>query len=287
MTTTLVTGGTGSFGHAYSTTYGPVRILSRDEEKQRAMIAKYPEHDYHIGDVRDRDSLRRAMEGVTEVFHAAALKQVPQCEHNPGEAYRTNVVGTENVCIVAREFGARVVTLSTDKAVLPVGVMGATKMLAEAVTTSYGFNVVRYGNVLGSRGSIVPVFRALVDAGEPITITDRHMTRFLITLPEAIGLVRLAMDSDPDGTVFVRKSPAATVDQLIRALAGERYPTKVIGIRPGEKLHEDLITETEHATDCGEYFRVRRNVYGGRPFTSDKDAQRLTDRQLRRLLATI
>lgn len=283
----LVTGGTGSFGKAFlawmqSRSQEPVRVLSRDEEKQRAQATRFPA-EYVIGDVRDRASVRRAMRGVTEVFHAAALKQVPQSEAHPAEYVHTNVEGTDNVCREAEEAGARVVLLSTDKAVLPVGVMGGTKQLAEAVCTSYGFNVVRYGNVVGSRGSIVPLFRSQVARGEPVTITEPSMTRFLITLDEAIGLVLTAMLAESDGSIYVRKSPAATVEQIARCLA-PGHPQKVIGVRPGEKLHEDLIGAHEHAEDFGNYFKVTRNRYGGRAYTS-LDAPTLKDAELTALLA--
>jgi UDP-N-acetylglucosamine 4,6-dehydratase len=287
MTLVLVTGGTGSFGHAYveAHPHTRIRILSRDEEKQRVMRAEYPHLEYVIGDVRDRETLRGAMRGVTHVFHAAALKQVPQSEAHPAEYVATNVVGTENVCAIAREVGAKVVFLSTDKAVLPVGVMGGTKALGEAIAASYGFNSVRYGNVVGSRGSILPVFRDQMAKGDPITITDPTMTRFLITLDEAIRLVGVAMDcvgNDLSPRVFVRKSPAATVEQFVRVLAPD-YPTRVIGVRPGEKLHEDLIAEHETATDCGDYFIVERNRHGGQTFGS-LDAPRLTDDELAELI---
>ena len=280
----LVTGGTGSFGHAFikGQCKPCVRVISRDEEKQRRMARLYPDVEFVLGDVRDRATVRRAMRNVDQVFHAAALKQVPQAEAQPDQYVRTNVEGTDNVCREAEEAGARVVLLSTDKAVLPVGVMGASKMLAEAVCTSYGFNVVRYGNVVGSRGSIVPLFREQIRKGEPVTVTDPTMTRFLITLDEAIGLVHTAMSAEPDGSVYVRKSPAATVQQIVDVMA-PGHPTKVIGIRPGEKLHEDLVAAHETAEDCGDYFRVTRNRYGGQPYTS-LDAPTLTDEELDALL---
>ena len=288
----LVTGGTGSFGHAFvrwirSFSKQEIRVLSRDEEKQRRMAALYPDVEFVLGDVRDRASVRRAMRvgplrNVSQVFHAAALKQVPQAEANPREYVLTNIEGTDNVCREAQEAGARVVLLSTDKAVLPVGVMGASKMLAEAVCTSYGFNAVRYGNVVGSRGSIIPLFRDQIAKGQPVTITDPSMTRFLITLDEAIGLVTVAMTEEPTGSVYVRKSPAATVEQIVRVMTAG--PTKVIGIRPGEKLHEDLVAAHETAEDCGDWFKVTRNRYGGTPYTS-LDAPTLTDDELRALIA--
>jgi len=282
--TTLVTGGTGSFGHAYVKAHPGerIRVLSRDEEKQRAMREQFPFVEYVIGDIRDRETVRNAMRDVDKVFHAAALKQVPQSEEWPSEYTRTNVIGTENVCAVARESDARVVLLSTDKAVLPVGVMGATKMLGEAIASAYGFNSVRYGNVIGSRGSILPVWRAQVAKGEPITITDPAMTRFLITLGQAIALVDVAMDSPPTGDVYVWKSPAATVEQFAR-VAFPGHPQRVIGVRPGEKLHEDLVAEHESAQDCGVFFKVTRNRYGGKAYTSH-DAPRLTDDELAALL---
>jgi UDP-N-acetylglucosamine 4,6-dehydratase len=282
---TLVTGGTGSFGHAYVKAHPDerIRILSRDEEKQRAMRVEFPDLEYHVGDVRDRDALRRGMAGCDKVFHAAALKQVPQCEDHPREAYLTNVTGTENVCLVAQEQGARVVLLSTDKAVLPVGVMGATKMLAEAVATSYGFNVVRYGNVVGSRGSILPVFRDQMARGAPITITDPLMTRFLITLDEAIELVDVAMGWIDGGYIFVRKSPAATVEQFVRVLAPD-YPTEIIGVRPGEKRHEDLLAPHEAVVEeFRDFYIVARNNPGGATYTSEH-APRLSDAALAALL---
>jgi UDP-N-acetylglucosamine 4,6-dehydratase len=287
--TVLVTGGTGSFGHAFvrlcdnDSLPGAVRVLSRDEEKQRRMAIRYPAVDFVLGDVRDRDAVRRAMRGVTHVFHAAALKQVPPLEANPGEAWRTNILGTENVCVIAQELGAKVVLLSTDKAVEPVGVMGGTKMLAEAITVAHGFNVVRYGNVVGSRGSIVPLFRSQIAKGEPITVTDPTMTRFLITLEEAIGLVELAMAEPPSGTIFARKSPAATVEQIVRVMA-PRHPTRIIGVRPGEKRTEHLVASHERAIDCGDHFRINAaNDRAGIYYSSDT-APRLTDETLAALI---
>lgn len=283
--TTLVTGGTGSFGHAYLRRTGDdVIVFSRDEEKQRRMARRYPDVRFVIGDVRDRESLRRAMRGADRVFHAAALKQVPGCEYHPSEAVRTNVLGTENVCDLAVEFGIPAVVLSTDKAVEPVGVMGATKMLAESVARSRGCNVVRYGNVVGSRGSIVPLFREQIARGEPITITDPTMTRFLITLDEAVTLVDVAMAAPPDGSVYVWKSPAATVDQVVRVMA-PGHPTRLIGVRPGEKRTEHLVTATEDAVDEGTWFRCRPTYrYGGLTYSSD-NAPRLADDELATILA--
>ena len=284
--TTLVTGGTGSFGHAYvkrHVHHEAIRVLSRDEEKQRAMAAQHPEVEFVIGDIRDAETVRRAMRGVDRVFHAAALKQVPSCEFQPMEAVRTNIIGTDNVCQAARDAGARVVLLSTDKAVEPVGVMGGTKFIAEAVAREHGFNVVRYGNVIGSRGSIIPVWREQVAAGDPVTITDPAMTRFVITLDEALDLLEMAMEATPSGTIFVKRSPAATVEQLARCFA-PGHPTRIVGVRPGEKLHEHLIVPSDPAIDRRDHFRIApRGTGSGMSYSSDT-APRLPDDALADLL---
>lgn len=234
----LVTGGTGSFGHAFAERTDTLRIYSRDEEKQRLMALRFPQHEYVIGDVRDRDALRRAMRGVDAVIHAAALKQVPTGERFPSEVVATNVGGAQHVVDAAD--GRLVVALSTDKAVEPVNAYGASKMLAEHIVLAAGGAVVRYGNVLGSRGSIVPVFRDQVRAGRPITITDPSMTRFVLTLPEAVGLVVEALASGPG--LYLRRSPAALVAQFAEVLA-PGHPTTIIGVRPGEKLHEKIAAD--------------------------------------------
>lgn len=282
----LVTGGTGSFGGAFlARHYGSddIRVLSRDEEKQRVTAQKYPDVDYVIGDVRDLETVRHAMRGITKVFHAAALKQVPPLEKAPMEAVRTNVVGTDNVCRAAYEQDARVVTLSTDKAVEPVGVMGATKMLAEAVTSSWGFCSVRYGNILGSRGSIIPIWRAAMERGEAVPITDFSMTRFLITLDEALDLVDVAMEQPPDGSVYVVRSPAATVAQLARVIA-RGHPTKLIGVRPGEKRHEHLVVPDEHAIEWHQWFRIIPGWPGTGYTYSSETARHLSDEELAGLI---
>ena len=229
----LVTGGTGSFGHALAAVSPHLRIFSRDEEKQRAMALRFPQHEYVIGDVRDREAVLRAMRGVGTVVHAAALKQVGTGERFPSEVIVTNVMGTQNV--MAGE--APVVLLSTDKAVEPVNAYGASKMLAEHVVLAGGGAVVRYGNVLGSRGSIVPVFRDLIERGEPLTITDPTMTRFVMTLADAVELVFEAIAGGPG--LYIRRSPAATVATFAEAIA-PGYPTVIVGPRPGEKKHERL-----------------------------------------------
>lgn len=282
----LVTGGTGSFGYAFVARHHGkgIRVLSRDEEKQRAMAERFPDVEYVIGDIRDQDIVRRSMYDVDAVFHAAALKQVPPLERQPIEAVKTNVLGTENVCLEAWDAGARVVTISTDKAVEPVGVMGASKFLAEAITASYGFNSVRYGNVIGSRGSIIPVWRAAMARGDPIRITDPAMTRFLITLDEALDLIDLAMEAQPDGSVYVRRSPAATVRQLADVI-GDGHPAVVTGIRPGEKRHEHLVVDDEHVIDADGYFIVKPRLPGSGIRYSSETAPRLTDEQLGQLVA--
>jgi UDP-N-acetylglucosamine 4,6-dehydratase len=290
--TTLVTGGTGSFGHAYVKRHHGserIRVLSRDEEKQRAMAALYPDVEFVIGDIRDAETVRRAMRGVDRVFHAAALKQVPPLEAYPMEAVRTNIIGTDNVCQAASDVGARLVFLSTDKAVEPVGVMGGSKFLGESVARAHGFNVVRYGNVIGSRGSIIPVWRDQLAKGQPLTITDPTMTRFLITLDEALDLLETAMDAEPAGTIFVKRSPAATVRQLARAFRLQRTDIakqdNVIGIRPGEKRHEHLVVPDEPATLHDDHFRVARHGVGSGIAYSSETAPRLTDEELADLLA--
>jgi len=279
----LVTGGTGSFGHAFAARFygtADIVVLSRDEEKQRAMALEFPDIEYRIGDVRDLTDVRDAMRSVDRVFHAAALKQVPPLEAAPMQAVRTNIIGTDNVCRAASElWGIPTVVLSTDKAVEPVGVMGATKMLAEAVASSWGYNSVRYGNIIGSRGSIVPIWRKAIADGEPVRITDPDMSRFVITLDDALDLVDLAMDSPMDGSVFVKRSPAATVAQLARVIAGD-HPTEVIGVRPGEKRHEHLVVPDEHVIEDGDHFRIRPGLPGTGHRYSSETAPRLTDEAL-------
>lgn len=246
--TTLVTGGTGTLGTAYvhrHVHHELIRVLSRDEEKQRVMAARHPEVEFVIGDVRDPETVRRAMRGCDRVIHAAAMKQVPACEQNPGEAYRTNVVGTENVARAAADHYIPMVLVSTDKAVEPVNTYGATKMLAEAVARQQGAAVVRYGNVIGSTGSVIPVFRAQRAAGKPFTVTDPDMTRFLLTLDQALDLIDTAA---PGALTIPRDLPAATVGDIVTAIDPD-WPVNVIGARPGEKRHEMLAPgyTSEHA----------------------------------------
>ncbi len=282
--TLLITGGTGSFGHTVlkhflSTDIGQIRIFSRDEKKQDDMRhdlqARYPEYagkvKFHIGDVRDKQSITDAMRGVDFVFHAAALKQVPSCEFFPMEAVRTNVIGTDNMLHAAIETGVKkVVCLSTDKAAYPINAMGISKAMMEHVVTANarvaaenGGPVIcctRYGNVMCSRGSVIPLFIDQIKAGKQITITDPDMTRFLMNLDEAVDLVKFAFEHANPGDLFVQKSPASTIGDLAKAvqkLFGDTG-TKIIGTRHGEKLYETLMTHEERlrSEDMGNYFRV-------------------------------
>ncbi|MBQ7957191.1 MAG: polysaccharide biosynthesis protein [Clostridia bacterium] len=282
--TLLITGGTGSFGHTVlkhflSTDIGQIRIFSRDEKKQDDMRHElqlnHPEYaekvKFYIGDVRDKQSITDAMKGVDFVFHAAALKQVPSCEFFPMEAVRTNVIGTDNMLHAAMETGVkRVVCLSTDKAAYPINAMGISKAMMEHVVTANarvaaesGGPVIcctRYGNVMCSRGSVIPLFIDQIKAGKPITITDPNMTRFLMNLDEAVDLVKFAFEHANPGDLFVQKSPASTIEDLAKAvqkLFGDTG-TRIIGTRHGEKLYETLMTQEERlrSEDMGGYFRV-------------------------------
>lgn len=275
----LITGGTGSFGNAVlkrflNTDIAEIRIFSRDEKKQDDMRKRYnhPKLKFYIGDVRDARSVAAAMRGVDYVFHAAALKQVPSCEFHPMQAVRTNVLGTENVLEAAVNAGVkRVVCLSTDKAVYPINAMGISKAMMEKVMVAASRNLegtgtvicgTRYGNVMASRGSVIPLFVEQVLAGKPITITDPDMTRFMMTLDDAVELVLYAFEHGSNGDIFVQKAPAATVQVLTEAvlsLMGKPdHTVNVIGTRHGEKLFEALLGREEMACaeDRGDYFRV-------------------------------
>lgn len=277
--TLLITGGTGSFGNAVLRRFldsdvSEIRIFSRDEKKQDDMRKKYadPKLKFYIGDVRDRGSVDSAMRGVDYVFHAAALKQVPSCEFHPMQAVRTNVLGTENVLDAAIDAGVkRVVCLSTDKAVYPINAMGISKALMEKVMVAASRNLegtntvicgTRYGNVMASRGSVIPLFVDQVLAGNPITVTDPTMTRFMMTLADAVDLVLYAFEHGNNGDIFVQKAPAATVEVLTKAILDlmrkPEHPVHVIGTRHGEKLYEALLSREEVACaeDMGDYFRV-------------------------------
>jgi UDP-glucose 4-epimerase len=277
--TLLITGGTGSFGGAVlrrllNTYIREIRIFSRDEKKQDDMRKLYrnAKLKFYIGDVRDRSSLVQAMRGVDYVFHAAALKQVPSCEFHPMQAVRTNVLGGENVLNVAIDSGVkRVVCLSTDKAVYPINAMGTSKAMMEKVMVAASRSLegtdtiicgTRYGNVMGSRGSVIPLFVQQVLDGKPITMTDPSMTRFMMTLEDSVDLVLYAFKNGNNGDIFVQKAPAATVEILAKAileLMDKRdHPIAVLGARHGEKLDESLLSREECACaeDMGDYFRV-------------------------------
>lgn len=274
----LITGGTGSFGNAVlkrfiNTNIKEIRIFSRDEKKQDDMRHHYdsPKIKYYIGDVRDKRSLDYAMQGVDYVFHAAALKQVPSCEFFPMEAVRTNVMGTENVIDSAIEHGVtRVINLSTDKAVYPINAMGISKSMGEKVAIAKARGVsgdktiicsTRYGNVMASRGSVIPLFVDQIKAGKPITITDPSMTRFMMTLEDAVDLVLYAFEHGKPGDIFVQKAPACTIETLAKAvidLYKAKTEIKIIGTRHGEKVYETLINREEmvRAEDLGNYYRI-------------------------------
>jgi UDP-glucose 4-epimerase len=273
----LITGGTGSFGNAVLRRFldselREIRIFSRDEKKQDDMRKKYNSSKlkFYIGDVRDPQSVMTAVRGVDYIYHAAALKQVPSCEFHPLEAVKTNVLGTENVLEAAIQCGVkRVVVLSTDKAVYPINAMGISKAMMEKVavaksrsSTQTVINVTRYGNVMASRGSVIPLFIEQIRSGKPITITDPSMTRFMMTLDDAVDLVLYAFVHGQPGEIFVQKAPAATIEVLAKALTAllgqPAHEVRVIGTRHGEKLYEALLSREEMvaAEDLGGYYRV-------------------------------
>ena len=289
----LITGGTGSFGNVtlerflYTDFFKEIRIFSRDEKKQDDMRQHYQNEKikYYLGDVRDKRSLDNAMRGVDYVFHAAALKQVPSCEFFPMEAVRTNVMGCENVLDSALEHSVKnVVVLSTDKAVYPINAMGMSKALSEKVMVAKSRNLngsgtvfcgTRYGNVMASRGSVIPLFADQIKKGQPLTLTDPHMTRFMMTLESAVDLVLFAFEHGANGDIFVQKAPASTIEVLAEALLSlykASNPINIIGTRHGEKLYETLVNREEmvKAEDMGEYYRIpadTRDLNYGKYFT--------------------
>ena len=300
--TLMITGGTGSFGNAVlnrflTTDIGEIRIFSRDEKKQDDMRhefqAKMPEVadkiKFFIGDVRDIASVKNAMHGVDYIFHAAALKQVPSCEFFPMEAVRTNVIGTDNVLTAAIDEGVKsVICLSTDKAAYPVNAMGITKALEERVavaksrhTTATKICCTRYGNVMCSRGSVIPLWIDQIKSGNPITITEPSMTRFIMSLDEAVDLVLFAFENGVNGDILVQKAPSCTIKTLAKAVTELFNPDteiKVIGIRHGEKMYETLLTNEEcaHAIDMGDFYRVPADKRGLNydKFFKDGDVER-------------
>ncbi|MCP9754974.1 NAD-dependent epimerase/dehydratase family protein [Lacihabitans sp. CCS-44] len=275
----LITGGTGSFGNAVlkrflnTEHFKEIRVFSRDEKKQDDLRKRLnnPKVKFYIGDVRDIASVESAMKGVDFVFHAAALKQVPSCEFFPMEAVKTNVIGTDNVLSAAEKHGVKkVIVLSTDKAAYPINAMGISKAMMEKVAIAKSRNlddsktifcVTRYGNVMASRGSVIPLFIDQIKAGKPLSITDANMTRFMMTLEDAVDLVLFAFEHGNQGDLFVQKSPAATIEVLAKALL-EMYkadnPIQIIGTRHGEKLYETLVNKEDmvKAEDMKDYFRI-------------------------------
>lgn len=320
----MITGGTGSFGNTVlkrflETDVRKIIIFSRDEKKQEDMriALRNSKVQFIIGDVRNYESVAQAMHGVDFIFHAAALKQVPSCEFYPMEAVRTNVIGTENVlnAAVANKV-KRVVVLSTDKAVYPINAMGISKAMAEKVMVAKSRNVpdggtimcaTRYGNVMASRGSVIPLFIEKIKAGQPLTITDPNMTRFLMSLEDSVDLVLHAFEHGQQGDIFVQKAPASTIDDLATALTqmfGGSGDIKIIGTRHGEKLYESLVSREEmaKAEDRGRYYRVPADnrdlnydkyILEGEPDANDVDdytshnTERLSVEQIKRLLMTL
>ena len=285
----MITGGTGSFGNAVlnrflTTDIGEIRIFSRDEKKQDDMRheyqAKYPDFaekiKFYIGDVRSLESCRGAMHGVDYIFHAAALKQVPSCEFFPMEAVRTNIIGTDNVLTAAIEEGVEcVICLSTDKAAYPVNAMGTSKAMEEKVAVAKSRNsgktkicCTRYGNVMCSRGSVIPLWIDQIRAGQPITLTEPNMTRFIMSLDEAVDLVLFAFEHGENGDILVQKAPACTIrtqaEAVCELFGGDKNAIKIIGIRHGEKMYETLLTNEEcaHAVDMGDFYRVPADKRG-------------------------
>lgn len=300
----LITGGTGSFGSRVAVhllKHHPARILiySRDEKKQYEMHQRFPQFRYLLGDVRDQARLTEAMQGVDYVFHAAALKQVPSCEKYPFEAVKTNVLGSHNACEAAKANRVKAfVALSTDKAVKPVNAMGMSKAMMEKIVCSQNqfgggtiFCCVRYGNVMGSRGSVIPLFKKQIEEDVPLTVTIPHMTRFLMTLDQSVDLVFHAMTKARGGEIFVHKAPACTVQSLAEAMRlkysprGEQHPIKIVGIRPGEKIHEVLVNEYEmqRVTEERDYFNIHAEYDEDKGFTPKPVGEEYTSANTRQL----
>jgi UDP-N-acetylglucosamine 4,6-dehydratase/5-epimerase len=284
--TVLITGGTGSFGNKVATYlrgYAPKKIIiySRDEKKQYEMQKVHPDYQYVIGDVRDKERLFQACKQVDFIFHAAALKHVPACENYPYEAVKTNILGSHNVCEAAIAAGVKkVIALSTDKAVKPINAMGLSKSMMEKIVCSQNheplgtvFCCVRYGNVMGSRGSVIPFFKQLIANNKPLTITDEKMTRFMMTLSESVELVLYAMEHAQGGEVFIKKAPACLVTDLAKTMIrkfgdGDNKKLKIVGVRPGEKIDEVLVNEYEirRSTENDNFFIVHPEY---RPFADN------------------
>ena len=321
MARLLITGGTGSFGKTAAKrllddkTFSEIIIFSRDEAKQHDMRYElnHPKLTYIVGDVRNKDSILKASRGVDYIFHAAALKQVPTGEYHPMEMIMTNILGTENVLSAAEENGVKkVVLLSTDKAVYPINAMGMTKAIAEKLifgkareSKSTIFCAVRYGNVMASRGSVIPLFVEYIKKNKPLTVTDPNMTRFLLSLEDAIDLVMVAIQKGEQGDLFIRKAPAARMDELTQAMInifGSKSKVNIVGVRAGEKIHEALATQHElsRSEDLGDYFRIKSETslkYNnfflngvGAKFDSDftsENTKRLNVKEVEKLLKSL
>jgi UDP-N-acetylglucosamine 4,6-dehydratase/5-epimerase len=303
--TILITGGTGSFGNRvanFLSQQDPKKIIvySRDEKKQYEMKKSHPDYEYIIGDIRDAARVNYAVKGVDFIFHASALKQVPSCEIYPIEAVKTNILGSQNLCesAILHEVEA-VVTLSTDKAVKPINAMGISKAMMEKIVTSQNmrnidtrFCCVRYGNVMGSRGSVIPLFMKQIEQKQSLTITDPGMTRFLMTLDQSVQLVRHALQNAKGGEIFVKKAPACTVLDLAKTMIhkygdGDLERINIVGIRPGEKIDEVLVNEYEilRAEENESFFHVFPEYYAQRPLNMEKSGQEYTSANTTQLTA--
>ncbi|MDD5638970.1 MAG: SDR family NAD(P)-dependent oxidoreductase [Candidatus Pacebacteria bacterium] len=285
----LITGGTGTLGKELIKKFykeWEITVLSRDELKQAQLKTLYPKIKFIIGDVRDYSSVCKAVRDIDVILHCAAMKRIEVCEVNPIEAVKTNVLGTENVVMAAKEKGIkRLISISSDKGVEPVNVYGMTKAIQEKMVIAAGYNCVRYGNVFGSRGSVVPLFYEQMKKGGPLTVTDPEMTRFILTTDQAIELIMLALNSPMEGKIFVKKSPAAKLENIAKCFGGE---IKIIGKMVGEKMHETLISreETSRVEDKGSYFVINPQGNGlkpSEPYTSDKE-RNLSQEEIKELI---
>lgn len=293
MEKVLITGGTGTIGKELLGNFykkWDIYVLSRDELKQAQLRAIYPDVHFIIGDIREYQTVFKAMRGIDTVIHAAAMKRIEVCEANPLEAVKTNILGTENVVFAAKERGIKkLISISSDKGVEPVNVYGMTKAIQERIVIANGYNCVRYGNVFGSRGSVIPLFIEQIKNKQPLTVTDPEMTRFILTTDEAIKLIMFALNAPMEGKVFVKKSPAAKIGDIAEVFK-EKYKSsiKIIGKMVGEKLHEMLISneETTRIKDLGEYFEISPTSLGlpySIPYTSDI-TNRLSKKEISNLL---
>ena len=285
----LITGGTGTLGKELIKKFykeWDITVFSRDELKQAQLRAIYPKVKFIIGDVKDYQSVSKAVRNIDIILHCAAMKRIEVCEVNPIEAVKTNVLGTENVVMAAKEKKIKqLISISSDKGVEPVNVYGMTKAIQEKIVIAEGYNCVRYGNVFGSRGSIIPLFIEQVKHGGPLTVTDPEMTRFILTTDQAIELITLALNSPMEGKVFVGKSPSARIGDIAESFGME---VKIIGRMIGEKMHEMLIAqeETARAEDKGGYFIITQKINGlkkSEPYTSDRE-RRLTKEEIKELV---